>query len=139
MKKFKYNEYQAKFLEMLESGKYNQTKGRCIRYKNKKYSYCALGIANLASECKRRRNEFNAYFVGEKSTDMTVFGACEAAVKKLNLFNDGGGTRDGEDGIIALNDYKKKTFKEIAAIIRQKPERFFGKNAIDKQPQSVAS
>lgn len=129
------NKYQKKFLQMLESGKYNKTIGSTIRYQNKKYSYCVLGVANLAAGCERTKTPSgNPCFIDSDGELACNTVATNKAKKLLNLSDHSGSIRDASPvvagkkpigSMLSLNDSMKISFKEMAKIIRKNKEKFF--------------
>jgi hypothetical protein len=105
---------QTKWLEALESELYTQGTGRLFPKGGK---YCCLGVAvELLNPSKRIGLETSCY-LDKKTTKM------------LSLYgNEGQGSsrRDTPPvDLSELNDSMKKTFEQIAAIVREDPSAYF--------------
>lgn len=101
---------QTKWVELLESGDYEQGVGR-LRIKDK---YCCLGLAQV--------------IVCKVPTDSAGQGSLsEEVVDKMKFRDINGGPRsiDSRDYLTTMNDQLRKTFKEIASVVREDPSDYF--------------
>lgn len=116
------NELQEAWLQALESDKYNQSTGQLYNYNG----YCCLGLACVVAEAFNihvERSESGVILGGNLHSQLSVF-------HELQLLDHEGRAKDmyieGRPAtLVYLNDTARKSFKEIAAIIRANPEQFF--------------
>lgn len=108
-KKYKLpKEFAEKWVTALRSGEYKQTKGRLC---NGNSHYCCLGIAGLVLGIIQSRLILKA----NKKLSSLAFGVPVPFVHKA-------GEPDLQAELIQLNDYKDKSFPEIADWIEQNVE-----------------
>jgi hypothetical protein len=129
---------QEAWLKALESGEFNQTTGQLEEPGPK---YCCLGVACVLAEKEGVKVERYSHDYGEAYGDRIIGGSLSnqrGVMEWLGLrsltgmqFVDGrlvgkspSAIEKGYESLTHLND-NGKTFKEIAAIIRAHPERFF--------------
>lgn len=112
------NKAQEKWLQALESGKYEQGEGSLCQFDQ---HYCCLGVAcevlgaKVTSEKGATRKEYE----GELSV-------APASVKRaLRLYSNTGNNQSGHDSLVLKNDSENLTFQEIAKMIRDNPEEWF--------------
>lgn len=119
---------QEKYLQMLESGDYQQVQMYLCKIEEGVRKYCCLGIACLLhgakeEQCVDAGSNFIS-FDGEKDYLPTE-------VQKYLRFRGHDGGEFAWNGyfldqsLIDLNDSRHLTFKEIAAVIREDPSRVF--------------
>ncbi len=108
---------QTQWLEALESGVYKQGRSN-LNYDDK---YCCLGVG-----CEIFGIDKVRLTSGTCLYDDQGLRAPKSLVEKLSLYGDIGDPSDGdnEHSLAVLND-TGKTFKQIAATIRENPERYF--------------
>jgi len=122
--KYRFNKWQKKWLEALESGEYVQTTGALCDGNG----FCCLGVACdvLGLEAEKQPSGMWLY-------DGHTGCAPQSVVKNLNLIDDQGQTRDPGKTLVDMND-GGQSFAEIAAFIRANPEKVFvnGKRSTKK-------
>lgn len=110
---FEFGQLQQKWLEALESGEYRQTTGRLHRkssYSEPHEGFCCLGVAKLVCNL-------------EETSETQLF----ATYHVLGLKSAGGGpaySNCTDKDLSILND-QGMSFKEIANLLREKPEIYF--------------
>jgi hypothetical protein len=121
---------QEKWLEALESEKYTQGRSSLkTQDKDNSPKYCCLGVGCEIFDVERHDQLRNGDFPfgGDRTT-------CYAPVELkeiLALYGDQGDSdfyREQPNkfrSLISYNDYEKKTFKEIAKIVRDNPDIYF--------------
>jgi len=119
-------ELQEKWLQALESGGYKQAIGDLCHDGN----YCCLGVATEVFNPEHQALKDNGWDKWE--VEGTVQTAPPDVVEALGLYSDTGRFDgfvglDGAnyDALVDLNDGAKWTFKQIAAFIRENPEKVF--------------
>lgn len=121
---FKFTEDQEKWLQFLESGEYNQIKGKLKVKQNDEFCYCCLGIAEefIGDFESKPVTLINSNFDGiiHHFNGVTMSISHKTKIK-LNLIND--------TLLMKMNDEQGLTFKEIAAEIRKNPTKFFTQGA----------
>lgn len=137
----KLNKNAQKLVNALESGNYAQCIGKlCKKEEGRRIRYCCLGVA-----CRLYQKEhpnFKSKKITTTYSDLNyiAFGnesdSMPQEVQEWYGFSSGLGNftyRDGEYFSLALlNDTKKKTFKEIAKVIRSKPKGLFKRKVSTK-------
>jgi hypothetical protein len=112
---FKFNEAQTKWLEALESGEYKQ----CKKALKKGDSYCCLGVGGVTLGLDELLE------IGSSSFYVDIKDG-------LNLIGEMGQPKDIDLlPLYQLNDHQGKTFKQIAAHLREYPEQYFTGGADD--------
>jgi hypothetical protein len=131
---------QEKWLKALESGEFNQTTGQ-LENLHPKPAHCCLGVACVLAEKDGAKVERYTDHYGPDYDKRIIGGSLidhEDVMNWLGLrspaglqFVDGvlvgksqSAIEKGYESLTYMNDHGK-TFKEIAAIIRAHPERFF--------------
>jgi hypothetical protein len=120
-KKYKFNAFQKKWLGALESGKYKQTKEKLFSGRG----YCCLGVACDLAGIKPVKRPHMYLFDDEWSV------APSSIIEKLKLRGDCGDfdisvrIKNLNVGSLAEMNDIGKTFKEIAAFIRENPNNIF--------------
>lgn len=110
----KFNEFQTKWLEALESGEYDQCKNQLY---DKDRGYCCLGVAEKLRDPDMRLLDHGSE-IGTPS--------CHTR-SKLNLFSPTGFLKDPNyNSLTDLNDDHDFSFNDIAEYIRKEPWRVFG-------------
>ena len=113
---------QTSWLKALESDKYKQGRGLLCSFLNGNggAEFCCLGVA-----C----DNFATHFVEEKGVVHYLGEAAKAPyviTTILALYSKYGDTKDHKGpSLVSLNDEKRLSFKEIAAIIRKDPSVYF--------------
>ncbi len=127
------NDNAKKLVAALRSGEYTQTKGRLHRvevsdefdgFKEKPaVGYCCLGVACelYAAENPTEREVFASGYEGFDGRTATL---PETVMGWLGLASRVGSMDNGES-LATLNDYRDKTFAEIADVIESEPEGLF--------------
>ena len=121
---YKFTELQEKWLQALESGKYEQT--QCELCLNGKY--CCLGVATHVFDPDHQALKDNGWYPNpDHGVDKT---APKDVVEALKLNSKAGNFSDdnalgGYESLVDLNDDGDLTFKQIAEFIRDNPELVF--------------
>lgn len=116
---------QTKWLEALESGEYKQGfNALCRVYPDGTVEYCCLGVANeLFSKKQTKIKDCSNGYV--KGWDDDFAFAAKDTTRKLALYSKEGHDKTGSGVTIAMKNDDEKTFKEIAAMIRENPSVYF--------------
>lgn len=101
---------QRRWVEALESGKYEQGMGQLRNSNNR---YCCLGVACDVNDPTLWDGVDMGWYKGEGDEELSD-----------NLLNKLGLTSDDQCNLIDMNDNQRKTFPEIAAYLRE----FYNKN-----------
>ena len=117
---------QKKWLKELESGKYKQTRN----YLHNSKGFCCLGIAcEIVLGMKpKTKDGFGSFVFGAQNLNTEL---PPTAIRKMKFRSSKGKTKDDDykKDLASLNDgldlEKKKSFKEIAAIVRKDPSVYF--------------
>jgi len=126
----KLTKFQEEWLTALESGKYKQITNAL----RKEEGFCCLGVAcQLHSE----RNKGGGWM--DHGDDAYTYLGSESSLlpsiikEELNLHSISGFPENSirKVSLVSLNDDEKKTFPEIAAIIRANPDNYFYKEEED--------
>lgn len=99
---------QTKWVELLESGDYEQCTGQLT----KGDAYCCLGIAEFI--LFSRTTGFNRVSLSVEVTNRIKIRSERGHAKDITM-----------PALYSLNDSYKKTFEEIAQVIRENPEQYF--------------
>ncbi len=134
-KKFKFTVAQSEWLKILESGKFRQGKELLHQVKNKRSSYCCLGVAckifkdilnlnyTIQNEVERRYNDEEAGLPEVVYEHLNLHGNF-GDLAKLDLPEDVANSVQGCDSLADMND-QGWTHKEIATFIRAHPTAVF--------------
>ncbi len=113
---------QLKWLEALESGKFLQTRGHL----HDRQGFCCLGVACEISELEI---ETYTYGSGIVSYDKRADELPHEVKEELHLYTSYGQAAPHAGypagSLILLNDDERKSFKQIAALIRKHPDWYF--------------
>lgn len=110
---------QKKWLEALESGEYDQSRGRLVRHTEKGDRFCCLGVAcDLAG---LKVDDQYRFLSGQKSYITTL---PRKVWRKLHLTSEIGTPKDWRLALAVLNDHGVK-FATIAKILRSEPWNYF--------------
>ena len=122
---YQFTEPQLKWINALESGKYNQ--GRfALKYSNKKETkYCCLGVA-----CEIFKDELNLHEVtasGNSSFNNRAAHLPKEVMEHLNMIGSAGEEKeyDSQESLMYKNDDGGWNFSRIAQFIRENPEKVF--------------
>lgn len=120
--KFKLGPNQKKWLKALESGKYKRGKESLKVDYGDGFKYCCLGIAcEVAGANWIKAHDDGCYTVNGRGGFLP-----KSIMEWLGVFyNDGSCPSGTYPSMIAMNDEKNLSFKEIAARIRKRPEEYF--------------
>ena len=122
------NKNAQKWVEALESGKYSRGTGYLCCISRGKRRYCCLGVA-CDLYLKEHPDKLKAV-IGERVVryNNDIMSLPEIVMKWLGINdNTGGFLMDGKGCSLASINDDGKSFKEIAKIIRSRPERLFRK------------
>ena len=110
-------EEQREWIEALESGKYTKGLG-ALRSRSDKY--CCLGVACDLFKDRFGIEEKPDEDTGEWTYDGKFGIAPDVLIEVLSLYTPVGASSEGNDGfsLVTLNDSTKKTFAEIADILK---------------------
>lgn len=131
---FPFTELQLAWLDALESGEYKQGEG-CLRQEvaSGEFEYCCLGVAAelMGGEWER---DYHMEPFKLKGSNLLSSLPYEMWLE-LKLYHNQGGVAAGQSearkSLAYLND-SGYSFKEIAALLRTNPEKYFS-NLYDKE------
>lgn len=126
---YKFTELQEKWLQALESGEYEQTQDELC----KGGKYCCLGVATHTFNPEHQALKDNGWF--RTSIAREASKTAPPDVRDALKLTDEHGTLLAEFGcwesLVAMNDSREFTFKDIAEFIRENPDAVFIDGAKD--------
>lgn len=122
---YKFNEFQLKWLEALESGEYKQCKNYLKQDFENEIRYCCLGVGCELAGIKLEKDiAFRPDIYCYNQDDKKYVGqAPDELVDKLKL-KGCLGTISEDSSLVGKND-SGYTFKQIAQFCRENPEKVF--------------
>lgn len=132
MSKQKLTEIQEKWIQALESGEYQQ----CEKRLHDGHGYCCLGVAAVVLGREFEPVDFEwGYHSGDSRDDFETAGLADVDTEALGLWGALGEAAPGSEEGSSLFSYNDGTdwrdpwtFEQIAALLREHPERYFKPN-----------
>lgn len=121
------NKYAKQWVAALRSGEYKQGFNTLHSITDEGERFCCLGVA-----CDLFRDELS--LTKKQEQDVYMYNGDDATlplsvVSLLNLNGEnaywGTNVEDNDKSLVAWNDVKKKSFKQIAALIEREPKGMF--------------
>ena len=121
---YEFNDFQLKWLEALESGKYLQGKQKLKCDIVGQYEYCCLGVGCDLLGLPEKTLECGTV-IFEPETEYASNLAPRKLVNSLRLKDRTGSIDSKENSLVKMNDGLDLSFKDIAKFCRENPEKVF--------------